>query len=115
MSARIRPPALLRLLLLVLLVGGIVAGPVLALDCELRDMQPSTVLDPSDGGSEEPAPTEDCCAVSDCSNCCSHTVALQPLFDQARSVRVASVVLCSHASAFEPIAVPVALRPPIAA
>ena len=108
------PSYALRLLLLAMLTVGMVVNPMLAAACGICDVQQSAKGEQEPAASEVPSADEDCCSASNCNSCCSHTVAVQTPFDGAAAAPATTSVLSVRSVDFEPIFVPVALRPPIA-
>jgi hypothetical protein len=116
MSALISLSSVLRFLMLALLVAGVLVRPVLAVECDIRDAQQSVAAGHlQTAGTEAPSPHEDCCSLPNCSDCCAHIAALLPPFGVAAAVPMTAAVLPALSVDFEPIAFPVAFRPPIAA
>lgn len=110
-------PLLFRTLLLGLLVVGTLVKPVLAIACEIHDVQ-RAAAEASQNGPEaasQPGQEESCCSLPDCNDCCAHTVALLPALDVARATPAAAALLSSLSIEFEPAAFAVAFRPPIRA
>ena len=114
MSASISLSSVFRFLILALFVAGMLVKPVLAAECEIND-----ALFASSGtqavSTDASGSHEDCCSLPDCNDCCAHSMALQPAFAGATAGSMRASVLPSLSVDFEPIAFPVAFRPPIAA
>lgn len=115
MSVLISPSSALRFLMLALLVAGMLVRPVLAAGCEIRDTQQIAANGHPAGAAELPASDEVCCSLPNCNDCCAHAVALLPPVGGAPAVPAAAAVLPALSVGFEPIAFPVAIRPPIGA
>ena len=109
-------PSLLRILMLGLLMAGVMMKPVLAIACEIHDMQKIVAAEPA-AAAEAPGPGsgESCCSLPDCNDCCAHTTALLPILNLAPAAPMAASSLPSLSVEFEPTAFPVAFRPPIPA
>lgn len=107
--------SVLRFLMLALLLAGVLVKPVLAVECEIRDVRQLVVDHVQTADSEAPASDEDCCTAPNCSDCCAHSVALQPLAGGPLAAPMTAPALPALSVDFEPIAFPVAFRPPIAA
>lgn len=105
----------LRMLLLGLLIFGILAKPVLAIACELHDIQRSAAETSQDGAkaTSQSGQEERCCSLPDCNDCCAHTTAMVPEFFIIPAGAMAASPLPSLSVKFEPAAVSVAFRPPI--
>ena len=114
MFALASPSSVLRFLMLALLMASVLVKPVLAVECEVRDAQRLVSGHMQAAVSEAAVPGDDCCAALDCSDCCAHTVALQPPTSGGSAVPVTAPALTALSVDFEPIAFPVAFRPPIA-
>ena len=115
MSALAFPSSVLRFLMLALLMAGVLVKPVLAIECEIGDAQPSLADHAQTTGSQAPSSDEDCCSVLDCDDCCAHSLALHPPVGGASAVPVTAPALPALSVEFKPIAFPVAFRPPIVA
>jgi len=95
-----------------LLMVGVLVKPVLAIACEIHDVQKMTASQ-TQTAAEEPGSDESCCALPDCNDCCAHTTAVVPEFLIAPAVTMAASPLPSLSVKFEPTAISVAFRPPI--
>lgn len=125
MSFRLRPrsPQGLRLLALLVLVIGLVAKPILVVACELDDLRLAqssseatheAVLLGGSQASDGPA-SDACCPGQTCGECCTAGNMLPAPMTTSAAMPVdgrPAVELRVH---FEPTALPVAIRPPIAA
>lgn len=107
--------SVLRFLMLAMLVAGMLVRPGLAFECEIRDVQHALTGDLQATEAAGTTPNEDCCSLPNCNDCCAHTIALLPPVGVAAAVPMAAAVLPALSVDFEPIAFPVAFRPPIAA
>lgn len=109
-------PSLSRILLLGLLMAVVLVKPVLAMTCEIHDAQ--RVLA---SGSEavmtavQDSAVDECCALPACNDCCTHATALLSTLATPSPAVIATSALPSLSVGFEPIALPVAIRPPITA
>lgn len=98
-----------------LLMIGILVKPMLAIACEIHDVQRVaadamlTVAEAPDADSDE-----SCCPLPDCNDCCAHTTALMPALNSVPTALMAASPLPSMSVEFEPTAFPVPFRPPIA-
>lgn len=96
-----------------LLMAGILVKPVLAIACEIHDVQKMAANAGQATGVEEPGSDESCCLLPDCNDCCAHTTAVVPQFDIVPAVAIAVVPLPLLSVKFEPTAIAAAFRPPI--
>lgn len=115
MSALPYSSSVFRFLMLTLLVAGVLVKPVLAVDCEIRDAQQLIVGEMAAAEAPHSNSGEDCCSLPNCNDCCAHTIALLPPVGMAAAAPMMPTVLPALSVDFEPIAFPVAFRPPIAA
>lgn len=115
MSALTYSSSVLRFLMLALLMAGVLVKPVLAAECEIRDVQQLIVGEMAAAEAPHSTSDEDCCSLPNCSDCCAHTIALLPPGGMAATAPMMATVLPALSVDFEPIAFPVAFRPPIAA
>lgn len=113
MTASFSLPSLLRILMLGLLMAGILAKPVLAIACEIHDVQKMAASAGQAGGAEESDSDESCCSLPDCNDCCAHTTAVIPQFDIVPAIAIVAVRLPLLSVKFEPTAIAAAFRPPI--
>lgn len=113
MTASFSLPSLLRILMLGLLMAGILVKPVLAIACEIHDVQKMAASEVQAAAAGEAGSDESCCSLPDCNDCCAHTTAVVPEFLVAPAVAMAVSPLPSLSVKFEPAAISVAFRPPI--
>jgi len=125
MSFRSRPHASqgLRLLALLVLMVGLVAKPVLVAACELNDMRlalasvASAIHDTADAGGDpagDPA-GDACCPGQACGECCTAGNMLPNSMDANTTMPLGGSPAVAACVESEPAALPVAIRPPIAA
>src|SRR5687767_7907199 len=104
MNASFSLPSLFRIVMLGLLMAGLLAKPVLAIACEIHDVQKTAASAVQAIAAEESGSDEGCCSLPDCNDCCAHTTAVVPEFLVVPAVAVAASPPPSLSVKFEPAA-----------
>lgn len=99
-----------------LLMAGVLLKPVLAIACEVHDVQRVLAGEPQATAAEltDAGSGESCCSLPDCNDCCAHTTALLSALNSVPAAPMAASPLPSLSVEFQPTAFPVPFRPPIA-
>lgn len=108
---RLRFPLFLRVFVLGLLMAGVVMKPALTLACEIGEA--SAQVDGPVSGIGGSTAGDGCCLVQECGDCCAHASAMTSQSKLAATLPLATGPLPVLSVDFEPIAYPVAFRPPI--
>lgn len=111
-----RVPAFLRLIALVLLVGGVLAVPFESIACNVGDeactaagLHLSSADNPAEGDVGD-----DCCASGVCDHCCAPGALTLPAMDAGAAILAANVSPPHGRNLFEAAPTAEAFRPPIA-
>lgn len=104
--------AFLRASVLGLLVAGLVMKPAMTLACEINEA-PAQVDKGLVSGTDGSTASDGCCLIQDCGDCCAHASAMTSQSKPAATLPLATGALPVLSVEFEPIAYPVAFRPPI--
>ena len=106
--------AAFRFVLIALLMVGVLAQPVFAAACKDCEETPAAFDGTTSHSSGDSSPDGDCCSIADCNECCAQAVALRLMLDTSPVVPESAPAVAALAVDFEPMALGVAFRPPIA-
>jgi hypothetical protein len=109
---RLRFPLFLRVFVLGLLVAGLVTKPATTLACEISEASAQVDKGPVSGIGGSTA-GDGCCLLQECGDCCAHAPAMASQSKLTAGLPATTGPLPVLSMDFEPIAYPVAFRPPI--